>query len=600
VNEGEPRDIDAETLRTQVARLAATVLLIQCFPSEGSRDNAAVALAGFLIKSEMASNDSEIERYLRLICEKAGCADIEAKVAKVKQSRRAEGRGKELQGITGMRQYFGKEVTDTVAKWLGVSNARPSLTNVANTDAANGERLVRGYGEKIRYVYPWKEWRVWDGMRWIGDKAGRIEGFAIRTARSILGEAQNAERREDASALAKWATTSQSKQRIEAMIWSAQHHVPLQPEELDADQMLFNLHNGTVELQAGRLRDFEREDFISMQGGLALDLEMPCPRWLAFLERVMKGDAELVAFLQRSVGYTLTGSTAEQCFFLLYGQGANGKSTFIEVLRGIMGSYGRPTDFKALVDGNRGDGVRNDLAALRGLRLVTASEANRGQRFNEALVKQLTGGDKVTARKLYSEFFDFHPEFKLWLAVNHKPGIRGVDEAIWRRIHLIPFEVTIPPDERVKDLAKLLLEEEGAGIMAWAVRGFLEWQTMGLAIPCRVRTATQEYRDESNELADFFEEMVDASPRGFVTSADLYTAYDRWCTENAVEPKKKNLFGILMKERGFPAEYRSHAGHYGRYYEGLTLRQVPPKTEVQATPSSGEGPGHPSWPRPEK
>jgi putative DNA primase/helicase len=231
-----------------------------------------------------------------------------------------------------------------------------------------------------------------------------------------------------------------------------------------------------ADLQKGELRDFNRHDRITKQGGLEYDPATRCPRWLAFLEHVMGGDTKMVAFLKRAAGYTLTGETSEQCFFLLHGSGANGKSTFLEVLRRLLGSYGRPTEFKTLVDSNRNDGVRNDLAALQGLRLVTAVETNRGRRFDEALIKQLTGGDEITARYLYGEFFDFYPTFKLWLAVNHKPEIRGVDEGIWRRVVLIPFEVTIPPADQVKDLAAKLLEDEGSAIMAWAVEGTRAWQ----------------------------------------------------------------------------------------------------------------------------
>lgn len=427
VTDGEPTEYESETLRNQVARLAATVLLILHFPAKGTRDDASLALAGTLLKAGVSLEVTE--RYLQLIAERGACEDVEAKVRKVRQTARAIERGKDVAGISYLRKYFKKDAADTAVEWLGLLVERGPPANSECTDAANGERLAQSYQDGILYCYPWRAWHIWNGERWARDDAGTIVRYAVQTAKNVFGEARDAEGRKQQD-LSRWAVASQTKARLEAMIWAAHSLVAVRPDQFDPDPWLLNIQGGTLDLRGGDLRDSDRHDLITKQGGLEYDPEARCPRWLAFLDKVMGGDADLVPFLQRAVGYTLTGETSEQCFFLLHGSGANGKSTFIEVLRRLLGSYGRPTSFKTLVDSNYGDGVSNNVAALDGLRLVTAVETNRGKRFDEALIKQLTGGDQITARFLYGEYFDFYPKFKLWLAVNHRPEIRGVDEGI--------------------------------------------------------------------------------------------------------------------------------------------------------------------------
>ena len=423
-----------------------------------------------------------------------------------------------------------------------------------------------------------------------------FELHAIEIARSIHNEARETVGKAEQEALSRWAIQSQNKNKIESMISLARSYLATDPEEFDDEPWLFCAQNGTIDLRTGILGPFDRDHLITKQGGVPYDHTAKCPRWLEFLDRVMMGDQEVVAFLKRTVGYTLTADSSEQCFFILHGEGANGKSTFIEVIRGLLGDYGRPTEFKTLIDG-RVDGVRNDLAALCGLRLVTSVESNPGRRFDEALIKQLTGGDKITARLLYQEFFDFHPTFKLMLAVNHKPEIRGVDEGIWRRVRLIPFDVTIPSQERIKNLAGKLLAEEGAGILRWAVEGCSEWLRDGLGLPEQVRLATESYREESDALKPFLEAccVIDRANTDLkVSAAALYQRYNDWCLDSGEEPWKKTTFGRAMGQRGFTARNERFEDQTQRIYRGVVVVG----TSQPKRPWRGDEPPFPDEPPP--
>lgn len=307
--------------------------------------------------------------------------------------------------------------------------------------------------------------------------------------------------------------------------------------------------NGTVDLRTGELRPHRREDLITRLAPVEYDPDAEAPLWEAFLRRIMDGNEDLIRFLQRAVGYSLTGDTSEQCFFLLYGTGANGKSTFLEAIRAMLGDYAQQADFGTFLVQNR-DGPRNDVARLVGARFVSAVEVESGRRLSETLVKQLTGNDRVVARFLYREHFEFVPTFKLWLAANHKPVIRGADHAIWRRIKLIPFQVTIPPEDRDRQLAARL-RAELPGVLAWAVRGCLEWQQYGLGEPPEVTEATNEYRAEMDPLGPFFGERCVLHPNARAYAGELYAGYAAWCEQAGERPMSQREFGLRLQERGF-------------------------------------------------
>lgn len=444
-----------------------------------------------------------------------------------------------------------RNIMRSVRGWIEGSADLPADRLVLE-DVGNGHRFVLRHGTDMRFIYPWHDWYAYDGQRWrISDDGEHVRRAKDATA-AIFTEARDLAPidQKRAEAVAKWAHVSHKRQRVEAMLWAAQSELPVSPDKLDADDFLLNVGNGTFDLEKLELREYDRGDLITKLIPTELKAEAKCPLWEAFLTRVLGEDAELVAFLRRAVGYTLTGSTREQVFFLLHGSGNNGKSTFVETLQALMGDYARPAEFRTFLHRDNSDAVRNDLATLFGLRCVTAVEAGQGLRLNEPLVKQLTGGDTITARFLHKEFFDFRPRFKMWLAANHKPEIRGQDFAIWRRVMLVPFVVEIPKAERDAELpAKLLAELPG--ILNWAVRGLREWNERGLDAPQAVLAATKDYRQEMDLLADFLENCCEKNPESHVIGWKLRAVYESWCKRAGSEPVKGNTFGRLLEERGY-------------------------------------------------
>ena len=341
--------------------------------------------------------------------------------------------------------------------------------------------------------------------------------------------------------------------------------IPVSPDDLDSNPMLLNALNGTVNLRTGMLRDHDPDDLISHLAEAELS-DQKCPLWLAFLDKIFAGQQDLIDYLQRAVGYTLTGGTDEQCLFFLHGNGANGKSTFIGAVEHVLGSYALTTPAETLM-ATRRDSIPNDVARLKGIRMVVASELDEGKRFNESRIKDLTGGDKVAARFMRAEWFDFRPIFKLWIFGNHRPDIRGTDDAIWRRIHLVPFEVQISPADRDPKLADKL-KRESAGILGWAVEGCLNWQEHGLNPPQIVRQATSEYREQMDVLGAFLQDRCDIRRDAQVKASSLDADYREWAQMSGETDVNQRRFGIAMTERGF----ERRKSHGAKLYAGLSLK----------------------------
>lgn len=416
------------------------------------------------------------------------------------------------------------------------------------TDLGNARRLVHRHGRNLRYCWLWRKWLVWDGKRWVKDDTGEVYRLAKETVSSIYQEAAAAPNDEARKELGKHATRSEAGARIKEMVDLARSDVPVMPDELDASPDLLNTESGTIDLRTGELREHRREDLITKVAPTTYRPDAAAPTWEAFLERVLPGE-DLRAFVQRAVGYSATGDTSEQCMFINHGGGANGKSTFQEAIAAALGDYAMRAPTEMLL-AKRSDGVPNDVARLKGARFVSASETEEGRRLAESRIKDLTGQDTITARFMKAEWFDFAPTHKLWLSTNHKPEIRGTDAAIWRRIRLVPWAVTIPPAEQDKKLP-IALRHELAGILAWVVRGCLQWRREGLQAPDEVRKATGEYRAEMDVLAGFLVECCELDTGHWEYAKDLYECYKRWCDENGERPEPQRKFGGRLGERGF-------------------------------------------------
>jgi putative DNA primase/helicase len=442
----------------------------------------------------------------------------------------------------------------------------PQPVGVNLTDRGNALRLVRDHGADLRYCYEFGRWYCWQGTHFAWDVTGEVDRRAKDTVTRMLRRAAALTDPDERKALLKHALRSESTASLRAMLASAQSEaeIAVRSEQLDADRALFNTAGGTLDTVAGTVRECRQSDLITKVAPVKYEPEASCPVFDAFLERVQP-QPDVRAFLQRAAGYSLTGLTTERVMFVLYGAGRNGKSTFLEILRWVLGDYATVAPTELLLV-KRNEGIPNDLARLKGARFVTASETDEGRRLAEGLVKQITGGDTITARFLHAEFFDFSPQFKLWFSTNHKPVIRGTDAGIWDRICLVPFAVRIA-DEDVDPELPARLRAEAAGVFNWLLRGLADWRTGGLAPPAAVREATEGYRQEMDVLGAFLDEACLEAPQLKATAKALYATYGKWCERTGETPENQRAFGMRLSERGFQ-RHRLASG-YAWYGVGL-------------------------------
>lgn len=447
----------------------------------------------------------------------------------------------------------------------------PLCCTFAQSDLGNSQRLATRFGVVLRYCKPFKSWFFWDGRRWARDDRGFAIELAKDTVDRIADEASVAGGA-DRGTLHKWCGTSQGRPRIEGLLFLSQSALAVTPQDLDRDPFLFNCRNGTLDLATLIFRGHQQGDLLTRMAAVDFDPAATCPTWEKFLDRIMDGNADLIGYLQRAAGYSLTGHTGERALFLCHGRGANGKSTFLNTLLAVIGEYGISVESSTFCI-SRSDKVRNDLAALKGARLVTSTEAGRGRRLDEEIVKLLTGGeDKIRARFLFQEAFEFKPECKIWWSFNSAPRITDATDSIWSRVRLIPFSIVIPEAERDIRLPEKLMKE-APGILNWMLAGLREYRRIGLAEPEEVRAATQEYREEQDDLADFFNDMCTIEPGASCGATDLYNEYAKWHAWQAPEEKTKSqrAFGFEMNDHGFKRD-RDEATRK-KIYSGIRLKK---------------------------
>ncbi len=430
--------------------------------------------------------------------------------------------------------------------------------SVWGTEDALALAFTRRYHRDWRYVAAWGRWLVWDGQRW------RNEDTLAATdlIRSVCR--QTALRADDRKVAAKLASSG-TVGGVERLARADRRHAAT-TDEWDADPWLLNTPGGVVDLKTGRTRANDRADRMTKittarPGG-------ECPQWTAFLSNVTGGDADLQAYLQRMVGYCLTGVTSAHALFFLYGTGANGKSVFANVISTILGDYATTASMDTFVE-TRGDRHPTDLAGLRGARFVTAIETEQGRRLNESKVKAITGGDKISARFMRQDFFEFFPQFKPVIVGNHKPAIRNIDEAMKRRMHMIPFTVTIPPERRDGRLTEKLLAERD-GILAWAVLGCLAWQREGLNPPLCVQDATEEYFESEDALGRWLDERCVRTANAKSLTSELFTDWKQWAEASGEFIGSQRRFSDLLITRGLE-KWRNSMGVRG--FQGIGLKQ---------------------------
>lgn len=444
------------------------------------------------------------------------------------------------------------------------------------TEHGNAERMMFEFGSRIRYVCTWKKWLVWDERRWrMAGAESKMERFAKLTIAEMRREAGQIDDEDLAKAMKKWGRASRRRSMYSNMValCASEPGVPVFDDKLDSEPMLLNLTNGTLDLRTGELRDHSPGDLMTQLAGVEWDEDAQCPTWERFVFEICDGDAELVSYLQKSVGYSLTGRTDEHVLFFCYGHGANGKSTFLETLLKLLGEYGM-MGAPGLLQRDRGGSTRShptEQAALHQKRMVICQEVEEGSPWNEPVVKHLTGGDTMTVRRLYEDYWEMRPTHTLWVSGNARPVVRESTDGIWRRMKLVPFTVSFKGREDHSLSRKLA--KELPGIMRWAVEGCLEWQKRGLGQALTVLRASEQYRHDMDILAPWFEECLEVHDTRrhdcWVSRKELQQSYQRWCMTTGERGLTNRRLYRELENRGFRAKRKNNK----RGFAGLKLRQ---------------------------
>ena len=449
-----------------------------------------------------------------------------------------------------------KELRKEIEEKLGMPLPEPKKTKSVDyeyNDNGNAQRFVDQYKHIVRYVHDQKTWYIWDGLRWRCDEVMAITDLVRKSVNSIYDEIAKAPDDDTKKKIFKHALRSGNHTPMKNMLNEARGYesIRMTSGELDQNPHTLIAKNTLLNLDKLEIIEPAQDEYCTRILGTSA-VAGDCPTWRKFMQDVMQGNQEMVDFIQRALGYTLTGSTAEQCLFFMFGTGSNGKSTFINTISKMMGDYFTKIPTSALMS-QKSDRSQQEIARMRGARLVVASETDCGLTFSESMIKDITGGDIVTARHLYGKTFSFLPQHKLWIYGNHKPKIKGTDAGIWSRIHLIPFMAQFP--RGTKDCDKDMpekLEKELPAILMWCLEGLAKYrQCGGLNPPLSTREATAQYRKEMDILGAFLEECCTRQAGAWVQSSMAYQKYRDWCAENGEPPQSQRGFSMRLAERGF-------------------------------------------------
>lgn len=452
------------------------------------------------------------------------------------------------------------------------TGAKPKKT-YPMTELGNAERLVDSFGQDFRYCASLHRWLVWDGKRWQIDEhdGALVYRLAQDVVRKMYAEAASLADADERKLRVAWALKSENAKPLQNMLTLARtlEGIPVSIDDLDSKSNLLNLANGTLNLDGGEMHQHRREDLITKLIDIPYDAEAECPRWEQFLSEIFEEDELLMRYVWKAAGYSLTGDTSEKCFFYLHGhKGDNGKSVFISTLMSILGTYASNTPTSTILAKNGEGGIPNDLARLKAVRLVSVSEIGEGKRLDEELIKQLTGSDRISARFMRAEWFDFLPVFKIWMTGNYKPVIRGQDKAIWRRVKLIPFNYSVPKEKQDPNLMTKLWDER-SGILAWMILGAMKWRQERLGDVAAITEAVESYREEMDVLGEYLGQCTVSGSALSVSSKSLYSSYERWAKANGMKPLTSTMFGRKIKDRGFEIKHTER----GNICKGLTLSE---------------------------
>lgn len=566
-------EIAYESLHQLVHQVAGISLLIQAW-LKGQRHQVSLSLAG-LCQSIGIRIEDTLE-LVEVVCNISADEEIGGRLRNVRSTyQRPENTNNGYAGLAGL---VGREYADCLKDWLceaygegqqaaqlaTVSENTGGLINMKRPDNINEANLAEVYAQYLhdsaRYCHEEKQWYLWDGFRWRKDNHRQLlqitTEFMRRYARAALDQ--------DELEVSRRVLGFLTVQKLENIEKLAKSHLPISLTDFDNNPMQLCVTNGVIDLENGRLLPPQPTMWHSKMAGARFDADARCPHFLQFLTDIFSNDQELVAYVQKVAGYLLTGSTQEQCLFMLLGGGANGKSTLVNLLTDLLGDYAANTAASTLM-ANNSNQFGDDLIRLAGARLITASETEHGQRFAEAKIKSFTGGDKITARPLYGRWIDFVPVGKIVLTTNNRPEIRGSDDGIWRRIKQLPFNRQFKEAEQDRNLISSL-RNEMSGILNWAIEGCSIWQAEGLPAPDSVTASNDAYRLEMDTVASFIDEECHVDKFIETPVGGLYENYSIWCKLQDKPSHSKVRFGKRLSEMGFTKVKRQN----GRYWQGLS------------------------------
>lgn len=553
--DGEPAEMDSDLLRLRVHCLGAAALLVRYWPAS-DRHEARMALSGWLGRSKWTEENTAA--FIQSVIRVAQPGDREAYAKVIGDTRAAFAKLERNEKVTGFARLAGtidKKIMQQVSEWLGISKFSDDAANsrLGNEGTSNGERFAEQHTDKVRYWPDRKLWLLWTNTHWQTDKLRDIRELAKQTGRGIYAEAASIADEGQRNARIKWATASLQMNGLRDMLESASSlkQMKVATEQIDASHWLLNFQNGTVDLRDGKLREHRRGDYITKIARCNYTPGVLAPRWIHFVQQTF--GEEVAGWIQKAVGYSLTGITSEKVTFLLIGLTNTGKSTFLEILRTLFEDYSKRLQVESLMwNKGRDNNSEADIADLHGVRLAITSETEEDHRLRESKLKQITQGmGTIRAARKYENHIEFPETHHLWFDANHRPGISGTDDAIWNRLIPIPCAHQLKPEEIDRSLKeKLLLEAEA--IAAWVVEGAVRWKTETLyPLPTAVEELRKEWRENADIIGQFIDECCE-TPHGCEERAgDLYMAFELWAKENGYYVLTGTAFGNRMNERGF-------------------------------------------------
>lgn len=595
VAEGDPAEIDSAELLRCVGELATASLLTKCWKlADKQRHHLAMHLSGALLRSGWSP--TRVEQWIRMIAQAAGDTDVPDRVKAAQSTADRQREDRPFSSWNNLEEVLDTGIVGRISEWLAVQRTvrapepiEALVDEFRATDVGNSHRLVRRHGENLHYDGTNQRWLIWDNHRWIPDDRLQVFEWAKDTVQTMhelaLSLRMGTPERND---LQKWAKQSESSSRIDAMVKLSRSAglVPVLADELDTNPWLLTLQNVTLDLRTGDAGPHQRDHLITRMVHTKWDPEAACPTWDRYLSTAMAGNTEMIGYIQRLVGYTLTGITSEQLMVFCYGPPDTGKTTLVETMASLLDEFAEKMPVDLLLTGLKDSG-EYDLAKLKGARYAFAVEPGEERRLNISRVKELSGDDTIRGRNPYGKPFSFRPSHKIWLATNHQPNVRGIDEAIWTRLRVVPFEVQIPEADQDPQL-KEKLKREFPGILRWAVEGCLAWQKAGLQTPDRVRNAVRAYKAENDIVASWAEmrlEWGDKDSR--CTSESLHKDYTEWCRNHGEHGiLTPNAFGRKFSSLAQQAGAKRVVGDNGRAgYLGVRVR--PGLTLIKREESAG-------------